>query len=296
MTISQTLRYPGWAYRHNITEQIRYPQWASLQNITDWQPFFERKSLSLSQSLELLESYSTIESYCLSKNIDFVYTSNLLEQTLPDDCSDDLIYKALELAWAEESIINPCSISTSWPIEGNGNHSQMKAQMLQHTRACKYLWGIKLLSVDSIVRTYEILAAGSFKTDDGTLVDASLRTCSVHEGVYTYPDASTIPDTLFSIIAAFNTSDSGYVYRTAKLYYDFLTLHPFVYGNGRMARMLVAFSLLKSGAPFAISIKSGHSRERKVCMRAILDARMGRGVGQLSSLIASSLFIETKKK
>ena len=60
-----------------------------------------------------------------------------------------------------------------------------------------------------------------------------------------------------------NTNNANPVEIVYKLFFKFLKIHPFQDGNGRMARLLVAYHLCISGVPFPICITSGKKRSCK---------------------------------
>ena len=60
-----------------------------------------------------------------------------------------------------------------------------------------------------------------------------------------------------------NTNNANPVEIAYKLFFKFLKIHPFQDGNGRMARLLVAYHLCISGVPFPICITSGKKRSCK---------------------------------
>ena len=73
----------------------------------------------------------------------------------------------------------------------------------------------------------------------------------------------------------------------ANLSYDFLTIHPFGDGNGRMSRLLINYILLKYGLPFPCSLGYGHYQSpRYNYNRCLKKARYSEGrPRELSTLI-----------
>ena len=53
------------------------------------------------------------------------------------------------------------------------------------------------------------------------------------------------------------------------LFYNFVSLHPFEDGNGRMARLLFSHTLEKMGVPFPVVFTTGHSRSRSHVIKAL---------------------------
>ena len=48
-----------------------------------------------------------------------------------------------------------------------------------------------------------------------------------------------------------------------KLFWKFLKIHPFKDGNGRIARLLVAYHICSSGTPFPVCVTNGKRRSRR---------------------------------
>jgi Fic family protein len=204
----------------------------------------------------------------------FVFMANKLERTLPTRVDDVQTYSMLEaeLNSSEDSTVQleepPASI---WPAEGGSDPSTARRQLLQFVRAAKYLcWPPRELTVDTICTAHKLMMWGA--ADDGVLLAAGqLRTTSAHSGTgFICPD---IPARLQQIVADFNTQLSSHTvpsYRlAADLLYQFVTLHPFQNGNGRMCRLLAAYAAMRAGLPFMLHLSNGHSKTRKHYMQVL---------------------------
>jgi Fic family protein len=63
------------------------------------------------------------------------------------------------------------------------------------------------------------------------------------------------------------------------LSYDFVTIHPFYDGNGRLSRLLLNIVLLSMSVPFcsALGYSSGHKKAKSHYFKCIEDARKKMG-------------------
>ena len=50
---------------------------------------------------------------------------------------------------------------------------------------------------------------------------------------------------------------------------NFVTIHPFINGNGRMSRLLFSYALERLGYPFSVTLDSGYSRAYKHYIQAL---------------------------
>ncbi|KXS13600.1 hypothetical protein M427DRAFT_364871 [Gonapodya prolifera JEL478] len=125
-----------------------------------------------------------------------VYTSNKLEQTLPDNAREHQMYKLLEGIFntdLDEDLTSPAK--ATWPAEGiRAQTRETTAQMVQHLRALKYLMQHvhQSLTPDVIIKCHRILMAGSVN-DDGTLVNnGKFRDHPSHAGTHVYAEGNPV--------------------------------------------------------------------------------------------------------
>lgn len=97
----------------------------------------------------------------------------------------------------------------------------------------------------------------------------------VNAGWHQFVPAQAVKQSVTSIISTYNTEREKMhpVSAATYLFYEMITVHPFLNGNGRMCRLLLAWSLLKDGFPFPVSLSSGHSKQRNHYIHAITTAR-----------------------
>lgn len=61
------------------------------------------------------------------------------------------------------------------------------------------------------------------------------------------PDFLHVPEQMTDLVQAYHDFSGHPIERAARLHVDFVKIHPFVDGNGRTARLLMNFDLMKSG-------------------------------------------------
>ncbi|MEW5319138.1 MAG: hypothetical protein WDW38_010308 [Sanguina aurantia] len=104
-------------------------------------------------------------------------------------------------------------------------------------------------------------------------------------GYHPFPPNTCIRRCLSSLVAEYNERSSDPdtfdpFEGAAWLSYEFVSIHPFVDGNGRMCRMLLNVALLRSDVPFpvALGFSSSHKRAKAQYMQCIKNARAREGL------------------
>jgi Fic family protein len=97
----------------------------------------------------------------------------------------------------------------------------------------------------------------------------------VSAGWHQFVPASAVEGCVRRIASYYNENRTSMhpIAAATYLFYEMITVHPFPNGNGRLCRMLMAWSLLKDGFPFPVSFSSGHSKRRRHYLHAIEAAR-----------------------
>ncbi len=67
----------------------------------------------------------------------------------------------------------------------------------------------------------------------------------------------------------FHTTPDNPLMVACDLHYEFVSIHPFTDGNGRTARLLFNFALLKNGYPLTVI----HKEERKAYLTSLEKAQ-----------------------
>lgn len=229
------------------------------------------------------------------KAISLVYMSNKLEGTIPKGASQHQTYQLLESLMKMDDDAYQVS---PWPVDSNeGNLVANKDQMMQHLRAYKCLCSDKSLSepltTDKIKEVHLLLLTESVDEFKQKVPCGSYRTQNLFAGDHQYPSAIFIKDKMERIVKEFNQSREHFILRAARLFFETISIHPFLNGNGRLCRLLIAYALMKNGVPFPISLHT-NTKSRKRYMDAILRIRERNDYSFLLQLTLFSLYTTRK--
>ena len=107
-----------------------------------------------------------------------------------------------------------------------------------------------LLHIHSLMTNKTLANAedeGRYRTDDGVVVENSIT----HEVVHTPPSHTEIPEFVADLCAFANSNEDGVFFhpiiKAIAIHYMVAYVHPFVDGNGRTARALFYWYMLKKG-------------------------------------------------
>ena len=200
------------------------------------------------------EKVERMKEYEKKKAVELVWLTNALEDTLP---------KGLSKQRADE-ILTQAYDTVLQQIEDPG-----LCQLTHHLKAFKYLCkgsdSLPELTEDMIKQTHKIMMQG-LKNEQGLDVDpGAYRTGPVCAGFHTYPSHDCIPTAMARIMKEYNEkfSQSHDQYQLASwLFFEVVTLHPFLDGNGRISRLLWCYSLMRDGQPFPTVLTSGHKESQ----------------------------------
>jgi fido (protein-threonine AMPylation protein) len=204
-----------------------------------------------------------------------VFTANKLEGTLASGASEGATYKLLESIWDGNETESPLQM---WFADGEKACPQ--TQMSHHIRALRFILELHKLDLPSLLRVHALLMESSMDSNKFVVQAGFLRTCSVHADQHVYPDPACLEHALVKILSLFESRCcekldlATAVELSMHLFYDVITLHPFVDGNGRICRLLLSYALIRTGATtFPISLTSGHKKARKHYIDTILKVR-----------------------
>jgi len=247
--------------------------------------------------------------------IELVYTSNKLEATLLRGARAHDTVETLEALYDEmlltpgsgggaagatggmaaavavaAGVPVPAGSAAAWHPDGKHSHSGgYQAQLRQHLAALMFMERLagqrdRPLAVADILECHGILMRGAEGVAGGTL-----RTVDAWAGDgHLYVDRADVPAALERAVDDYNRAVADgkpLAATTALLFYKVITVHPFVDGNGRLCRLLVAYALLRGGFPFPVLLTSGHKKPRSHHMHAIYAARRRSDIEELTALV-----------
>jgi len=226
------------------------------------------------------------------KALTLIYISNLLEGTIPKRVSQCQTYELLQGLMHKG--LEKYEL-TFWPVDGDEEQLIVnESQMVQHLRAYKYLCSDESLNepltVEKVKKTHLFLLTGAIDEKQEKVLCGAYRTEMAYANNYQFPHPSCIEKQMARIVKEFNESNDHFILRAAKLFYETLSLHPFINGNGRLCRLLFAYALMKSGVPFPVSLYT-NTRPQKHYMNAITRVRDKGDYSFLLQLILYSLFL-----
>lgn len=102
---------------------------------------------------------------------------------------------------------------------------------------------------------------------------------------YTPPNAAKVPTLMQEAYRMLNTKDGEPIETGAKIHQKFVDIHPFIDGNGRIARLLLNLHLMRNGYPPIIILRA----ERKKYIRTIMQARMENNVAHFTNFVAKAV-------
>ncbi|MCL1989983.1 MAG: Fic family protein [Defluviitaleaceae bacterium] len=103
----------------------------------------------------------------------------------------------------------------------------------------------------------------------------------------TYSRWQDIPDQMFQLVRWIETDRRHPVLKAAKLHLDFVTIHPFVDGNGRTARLLMNFILVQNGYP-VVNIQPDEA-SRMAYIQALKKAQLEQETAPFTTLIVNAV-------
>ncbi|MBN2121812.1 Fic family protein [Candidatus Micrarchaeota archaeon] len=101
---------------------------------------------------------------------------------------------------------------------------------------------------------------------------------------YSPPNPAKVPDLMKEVYRMLNENAEP-IEQAARIHMKFVDIHPFIDGNGRMARLLVNLYLMRKGYPPVIVLRA----ERKKYIRTIVKARAEDDVSNLTNFIAKAV-------
>lgn len=238
---------------------------------------FSRKKWIFDPDEEPSEILRTVEDF-LSMRVDsdyerlfanrsaaeFVYSSNLMEKTLPSGASAHDTFACLETVYEKSQDTKEPTVL--WTCDGGRTREEMRAQMVQHCRALSLAsaWGRNKehkLTAENVCHLHKTLMLGAVDESGLPLKAGEIRTCGAFTVGHVYPEASMAG--LEQAVDRYHLSlerKDHFLVSAAVLFYEFIQVHPFQDGNGRLCRLLLHYALERVGFPFAVPLSSGYSK------------------------------------
>lgn len=173
--------------------------------------------------------------------------------------------------------------SGKWDPEGHqDNDARLAHQLISHVAAiftC-WRWGTRgeRLTKERITMLHKILLCGAQAPYAGRW-----RIDPVHAGWHAFPTAkdevemeSWVQEVVDRFERRMHDERTPAIVAASRLLHDICAIHPFENGNGRTARLLFAYALMRAGYPFPVIFTSGRSKARKHCGVAMRRADGGR--------------------
>jgi len=121
-----------------------------------------------------------------------------------------------------------------------------------------------------------------------------VRNTEVYADLYQFTPAISVKNSVIDLTNYYNNDETFNtlhpVSRATWLFYELITIHPFMNGNGRLCRLFLAWSVMRDGFPFPVSFSSGHKKRRQHYIHAIEFARRPSGnKGELNVILLLSM-------
>lgn len=156
-----------------------------------------------------------------------------------------------------------------------------------------------VLTLESVKRVHSFLMKNSADARDKPITNGDFRTTACYSaGTWVaYPPPQCIKRGLETILDEFNTQVSTCSARSeidaaTKLFYDFVSLHPFQDGNERVARILLSYGLERVGTPFPVTLSTGHSISKGHIIKALRKKDVHLYHDGIYGIVASRLAVQ----
>jgi fido (protein-threonine AMPylation protein) len=175
-----------------------------------------------------------------------------------------------------------------WNAEGGREPDTLSAsrQLYQMTAAARYLLLEQRdapLSIGLLEKVHRLMMEGSVDSRGRPLAAGRMRKEvfeQVSADMYQFTEPGQVWGKMKQIVSKFEERRAADVddpiTRATELFYDVITVHPFINGNGRMCRLLFAWSLMRDGFPFPVTFSPGGRNARQDYLDAINRRRWTR--------------------
>jgi excisionase family DNA binding protein len=196
----------------------------------------------------LLDSYKPLHKSVLKNleewyRVELTYTSNAIEGNT--------------LTRQETALIVEKGIA----VEGKSIVEHLEA--INHAAAFTYIQQLteekkrEELTIQDILDIHKMILKKIDDSNAGRLRNTPVR---ISGSTTVLPNPLKVPELMDEFIYWLQSTNDHPVHVAAEAHYKFVTIHPFVDGNGRTARLLMNFILIKAGFPPAIIKKEERNR------------------------------------
>jgi Fic family protein len=264
-------------------------------NVNHWYKFAETVSERARTFTPEEMERAELNRFAITQLAVVVFDSNRMEGTAAIDGSTFAMIQAFIDGGREQPG------SETWHEEGGRDPSSPSTakQLSQFCTATKFIHSpdalSQPLSIELILEVHAMIMKGSTLGEDA----GRLRTKGVCAGgragtTYIFVDPECVEQALHNVVKDYNTVARHPVQRASYLLYELLTIHPFMNGNGRLARLMLSWSLRRDGFPFAVALSSGHRAARAHYLHAIERARGNvcgahKALAELNAMVLVSL-------
>jgi Fic family protein len=232
------------------------------------------------------------------REILFIYESNKCEFVGPKYYKTREIIEAIKsknISWINidqvlaELVIQIADINSNEELKQSG-FSNKRREVIQHYAAYKYLISQDSLTEEIIKNTHKILAWGfdEYQPGEYRTVDLYIDTFG-SSSCHLFPTYQAVPQLMNKLIIHLNGNFNMSLFsfeKAASISFNFVNIHPFRDGNGRMSRLLLNYILIKEGGLyFPVSLGLSRHPERNLYYRSLKYANSHRSLSHYQYFI-----------
>lgn len=304
-TLHETKPCESKIYKFQICSEVddyisvRYspnPEWIKeseiLAYVCSWEEILEFENRLRLFSLTLGKGFD--DEFSLLKTMTLIWRGNKMETGKECGTQDDILEELRRLYKLQKSgntDVGSLVCDATWHPEGESpagwksmGEQAARAYFLLQTSADRS----EPLTVDHIKHVHSILMSGSMENC------GEFRTSPAYADDYVFAPHDSIDERIRNAVESFEENIRSprnlYVVNVAvELMLDFVTIHPFSNGNGRMCRLLFSYALQRMGFPFPVTLDSGYSKSYKHYITSLKQAQTRGKKGPMLQLALVSI-------
>ena len=215
---------------------------------------FMQEKPHLQLAVECFDHHERLRLTCAVMNV--IGQELNLEETLSKEGTFESIMSALSLNEEPQGMLD------EFHIEGeHGKSGNWRRMVWQSALAMDLLFKSAQLSTAVLIKAHETMTHGAQGTGEefGEGVPSTLRTTHAFAGDYQFPPPAQLREAVEAMVQRFSDAVSNPgkhpVIVAIDLMFEFVTIHPFVSGNGRMCRMLFTYAMKQQGCPLLVFLQ-----------------------------------------